>query len=176
MELEIAWSRKALELPPGVRRDLTARLERLHGYFREIRPRIRIGITRSYDGLAFQSDDGDVKLMLGVKRRRDGGWRLPTYYTVGHEFMHLVQFNSRDIPGGERACDVYALARLPPEYIDESPTYLVVPRGRRGRWTARDARMAHELAEEALRRRKDGLRRYASWWEDEFERRVRKTA
>jgi hypothetical protein len=97
---------------------------------------------------------------------------MPTYYTVAHELMHLVQFNNSSIPGGERACDVYALSRLPPRFIDESPTYLVVPPGRRGRWTHEDAKMAHELASEAIRRRNAGLKRYAVWWESEFERRV----
>lgn len=172
MALDIVWSRKAMDLPPEVRRDLAKRLDGLHRYFREVRSSVKVGISRSYDGLAFQSDDGHVQLMLGVKRQRDGGWRLPTHYTVAHELMHLVQFKSKDIPSGERACDVYALARIPPELIDESPTYLVVPRGRRGRWTATDAEMAHDLAVEALQKRAQGLRRYASWWEQEFERRV----
>jgi len=172
MELEITWSRKALQLPPEVRKELAGMLERLHKYFLEIRPSMRIGISRSYDGLAFQTDDGHVKLMLGVRRTRKGTWKMPTYYTVAHELMHLVQFDNSSIPSGERACDVYALSRLPPRFIDESPTYLVVPPGRRGRWTPTDARIAHELALEALRRRDRGLRRYASWWEQEFERRV----
>jgi hypothetical protein len=172
MALDIVWTRKAKELPPEVIRDLARRLDGFHKYFPEIRTSMKIGISRSYDGLAFQSDDGHVQLMLGVRRLRNGGWRLPTHYTIAHELMHLVQFNSKDIPSGERACDVYALARLPPEFIDESPTYLVVPRGRRGKWTATDARMAHELAVEALQRRARGVRRYASWWEEEFERRV----
>jgi len=35
-----------------------------------------------------------------------------------------------------------------------------------------DARMAHDLAVEALELRRNGLRRYASWWEGEFERRM----
>ncbi len=172
MGLKITWSRKAAKLPPDVRRELAVRLETLHQFFREIRPAMGIGISRSYDGLVFQSYDGQVKLMLGVRRTRKGGWKMPTYYTIAHELMHLVQFNRDDIPGGERACDIYAMARLPPRFIDESPTYLVVPRGRRVRWTEEDARMAHNLASEALRRRADGLRRYAAWWESEFERRA----
>jgi len=172
MDLDITWSRKAAKLPPEVRRELAGRLETLHRYFREITPSVNIGISRSYDGLAFQSYDGSVKLMLGVRRTRTGKWRMPTYYTVAHELMHLVQFNSKHIPGGERACDVFALSRLPPRFIDESPTYLVVPRGRRVRWTREDAEIAHELALEAVRRRAAGLRRYAAWWELEFERRV----
>ena len=172
MDIEIVWSRKAQGLPSEVRKELAGRLDKLHKYFHEIRPAMKIGISRSYDGLVFQSNDGHVELMLGVRRLRSGKWKLPTYYTVAHELMHLVQFNSKGIPSGERACDIHALARLPPKFIDESPTYLVVPRGRRTRWTDEDARMAHELAIEALQQRKDGLRRYASWWEQEFERRV----
>jgi len=172
MDLRITWTRKALELPLEIRNELAGRLRRLHAYFSEIKPAMKIGISRSYDGLAFQSDDGHVKLMLGVKRSRKGTWKLPTYYTVAHELMHLAQFNSRQIPGGERACDIHALARVPPRFIDESPTYLVVPRGRRGRWTQADAKMAHELAVEALHKRAGGVRKYASWWENEFERRT----
>lgn len=172
MDIRIVWSRKAMALPPEVRKELAQRLERLHRYFREIRPSMKIGISRAYDGLAFQSNDGFVELMLGVRQLRGGAWKLPTYYTIAHELMHLAQFNSRDIPSGERACDINALARLPPEFIDESPTYLVVPRGRRGRWTAADAKIAHELAVEALERRSHGLRNYAVWWETEFENRV----
>jgi len=172
MAFDIVWSRKAQTLPAEVREELLGRLERLRPCFREIRRPVKVGISRSYDGLAFQSDDGKTHLMLGVRRLRGGAWKFPTYYTVAHELMHIVQFNSRSIPSGERACDVHTLARVPPEFIDESPTYLVVPRGRRGRWTPADARMAHELAVEALERRQRGLRRYASWWEEEFESRA----
>jgi hypothetical protein len=172
MDIDIVWSRRAKALPPEVRKELAGMLERLRRYFREVRPAMKVGISRSYDGLAFQSNEGHVELMLGVRRLRNGKWKMPTYYTVAHELMHLVQFNSKDIPSGERACDIYALARIPPEFIDESPTYLVVPRGRRGKWTARDAKMAHELAVEALQKRKNGLRAYAVWWEQEFDRRV----
>ena len=173
MALDITWSWRAKKLPQEVREELARRLNALHTYFKEVRPSMKIGISRSYDGLVFQSYDGHVKLMLGVRRTRSGKWKMPTYYTIAHELMHLVQFNSDSVPGGERACDVYALARLPPRYIDESPTYLVVPRGRRGRWTAADARMAHVLAREAIRRRSGGLKRYATWWEREFENRAK---
>lgn len=172
MGLRIKWTRTALRLPEEVREDLRSRLDMLSQYFPEMRRRMRVGITKSYDGLVFQSDDGDVKLMLEVIRRRDGSWRLPTYWTLAHELMHLAQFNSKDMPSGERACDVHALARVPPRFIDDSPSYLVVPRGARGGWSREHARLAHETAKEALRRRGKGLRNYASWWEREFEERV----
>ncbi len=172
--LTIDWTRRALALPSSVRDELASRLERLHPFFPEMKCRITIGITRSLDGLAFQSDSGFVKLMLEVRKTRKGTWKYPTYWTLAHELMHLAQFNSHGIPAGERACDIYALARLPPRLIDESPSYLVVPRGLRTKWRPRDAEMAHDLAVEALELRSKGLRRYASWWEDEFERRMAK--
>jgi len=172
MPLSIEWTRTALALPEGVRRELASRLEKLRPFFPEMRNNMKIGITRSFDGLAFQSDSGFVKLMLEVRRTRKGDWKYPTYWTLSHELMHLAQFNSHGIPAGERACDMYALARLPPEFIDDSPSYLVVPRGLRTRWLLKDARMAHDLAVEALELRRNGLRRYASWWEGEFERRM----
>lgn len=171
MPLAIEWTRTALALPEKVRKELSSMLNSLGPYFPEMKPRMRIGITKSLDGLAFQSDDGKVKLMLGVKKARDGSWKYPTYWTIGHELMHLAQFNSKGIPGGERACDIFGLARLPPRFIDESPTYLIVPRGLRSSWLPSNAKMAHELAIEALELRKKGLRMYASWWEREFERR-----
>lgn len=172
MGLSITWTRTALKLPDEVREELSSRLERLSRYFPEMRRRMKVGITRSYDGLVFQSDDGDVKLMLEVLRRRDGSWKLPTYWTMAHELMHLAQFNSEGIPSGERACDVHALARVPPRYIDDSPSYLVVPRGLRGEWTPDHAGIAHRTAKDALEKRRRGLRTYASWWEATFEERV----
>ena len=173
MTLDITWTRTALKLPPEVRQELARRLEALSVYFPEMRRKLKVGITRANDGSVFQSEDGFVKLMLEVRRRRGGGWRYPTYWTLAHELMHLAQFNSKGIPGGERATDVHALARVPPRYIDDSPSYLVVPRGLRGSWPPEAARLAHELAEEALALRERGVRRYACWWEAEFERRWR---
>ena len=172
MDLEITWTRRALRLPPEVREELEKRLQRIHKYYPEMRLRMKIGITRFYDGLAFQSNSGSVKLMLEVRKTRKTGWKYPTYWTIAHEFMHLAQFNSEGIPSGERACDLYAMARLPPELIDESPTYLVVPPEQRDVWTLKDGELARDLAKEALANRNKGMRNYARWWEDEFERRV----
>jgi hypothetical protein len=174
MRLKISWTRKAMEAPDEAREGLSERLETLHEYFPEISLEMTIGITRSYDGLAFMANDGMVKLMVDMHRTRGGGWKFPTYWTLGHELMHLAQFNTKGIPSGERACDVYALARLPPRLIDDPPTYLIVPPGIRKRWheNGRYAKLAHELAIEAIIKRRAGLRRYASWWDDEFERRA----
>lgn len=167
----ISWTRPATAVPEDVRDRVEGTIQALLTYYPEITGDIRIGRTRSLDGAAFQTEDGRIKLMLDIRRRRDGGWRLPTSWTLAHELMHLAQFNGDGIPAGERACDVHALARVPPRFIDDSPSYLVVPPSRRRSWTAADARLAHALGRRALEMRAAGLRRYAAWWEAEFERR-----
>ncbi len=170
--LEIAWTRKALTLGPNLRDEVDRRIRRLHPYFPEMKRKMTIGLTRSYDGLAFQSDEGSVKLMLDVRKARNGDYKSPTYWTIAHELMHLAQFNSKDTPSGERACDLYALARLPPKYIDDSPSYLVVPRDIRSAWNLEHASLAHSLAKRAIRKRASGERNYIVWWEREFEKAV----
>jgi len=172
MPLRITWTKRAMKLPPEVREELVARLERLHHFFPEMIPEMKVGLTRFYDGLAFQSNSGRVKLWVDVHRKRKGGWVYPTYWTMAHEMMHLAQFNDERIPGGERATDIFALARLPPELIDDSPSYLVITQDIRDDWSGKHSELAHELAKEGIRRRDGGLRKYASWWEDEFERRI----
>ena len=170
MNLEITWTRRALRLPPEVLEELANRLNRIGEFFPEMKKIMKVGITRFYDGLAWQSDSGRVKLMIDVHRSRKDGWKYPTYWTIAHEFMHLAQFNSSSIPGGERATDIFALARLPPRFIDDSPSYLVVSDGPRKVWKAEHAKLAHELAAKAIILRKNGLKNYAVWWEAEFEK------
>ena len=170
MTLDISWTRRGMRLPPEVRQELTRRLERLNKFFPEMRRNMKIGITRFYDGMVWQSNSGYVKLMIDVHKSKRDGWKYPTYWTMAHELMHLAQFNSTGIPGGERATDVYALSRLPPRFIDESPSYLVVPDGPRKTWKPEHAKLAHRLAVKAIALRSKGLRNYAVWWEDEFEK------
>ena len=172
MMLEIAWTRNALTLSPNLRSEVERRVRRLHPYFPEMNRKMKIGLTRSFDGLAFQSDDGVIKLMLDVRKARNGDYKSPTHWTIAHELMHLAQFNTRDIPSGERACDLYTLARLPPKYIDEAPSYLVIPRSIRSSWRTELAAVAHDTARQAIRKRASGVRNYIMWWEREFERKV----
>ena len=173
MLLDISWTRKAMTLKPALREEVDRRVRRLYPYFPEMKRKLTIGLTRSYDGLAFQSDDGTVKLMLDVRKARNGDYKAPTYWTIAHELMHLAQFNVKGIPSGERACDLYALARLPPKYIDDSPSYLVIPARIRDRWNGDYASLAHNLAKKAIRKRETGVRNYISWWEGEFESSVK---
>ncbi len=43
--------------------------------------------------------------------------------TIAHELTHLLQGNG--VPHGEKACDIWAVSRLPPEMADEQPYYLL---------------------------------------------------
>jgi hypothetical protein len=43
--------------------------------------------------------------------------------TIAHELTHLLQGNG--VPHGEKACDIWALARLPRDMLDERPYYLL---------------------------------------------------
>ena len=170
MLMEISWTRKARRLPKEVRDEISLRLNTLQPYFPELSPQVRIGLTRLFEGFVFQSGRGLVRLNLEVRKRRNGKWQYPTHYTIGHELMHLVQFNSNEIPSGETACDMFTLARLPPKFIDESPTYLFVPPKARDVWREVDAELAHALAKTAVGKLEEGDESYASYWEDEFER------
>lgn len=169
--MDITWTRKALRLPEEVREEISQRLHTLQPYFPEMGPQVRIGLTRLFEGFVFQSSRGFVRLNLEVRRQKDGKWRYPTYWTIAHELMHVVQFNSDGMPGDESTCDIFALARLPPRFIDESPTYLFVPPEAREAWRGTDAEIAHLLAEEAISKLEEGDASYVSFWEDEFERR-----
>lgn len=172
MPLEITWTRKACTLSPHLIQEVEKRIHRLHPFFPEMTRKMTIGLTRSYDGLALQSDEGSVKLMLDVRKARNGDYKAPTYWTLAHELMHLAQFNTSRLPAGERACDLHALARLPPKFIDDSPSYLVVPRWVRETWGKEQASIAHRLAIEALKKRACGLRNYICWWEERFKKAV----
>jgi len=53
MPLSIEWTRTALALPEGVRKELASRLEKLRPFFPEMRNNMKIGITRSFDAWPF---------------------------------------------------------------------------------------------------------------------------
>lgn len=90
--------------------------------------------------------------------------------TAAHEFMHLLQWPLREVPNGERACDLYVLARFGTRFLGP-PSYLNVPRKARADWAAW-APLASELARQALEERHRGRRQYLRWWEAEFRSRV----
>ncbi|MGC2288401.1 MAG: hypothetical protein WA688_00895 [Thermoplasmata archaeon] len=90
--------------------------------------------------------------------------------TAAHEFMHLLQWPLHQVPNGERACDLYVLARFGTRF-QGPPNYLDVPRKARDHWESW-APLASDLARQALEERRHGRRQYLRWWEAEFRSRV----
>ena len=130
-------------------------------FFPELRGRtFGVGLTRQALGLA-SLDDFAIWL-------NPAGLSL---HTISHELIHLLQAQGL-VPGGERSCDVYALARHP-SLNDARPNYLHLPdvmfdekhRVRRG-W----ARILYESAARALGERSTGRRTYIRWFEDQVKR------
>ncbi len=119
----------------------------------------------------------DIRVGLALKRgvlgwgsldpERPGVWVRPRrlqLFTIAHEFTHLLQAR-RLVPGGERQCDLWALARSP-LLIDAAPNYLKLPRAlRRGRPTNDQANALHAAARAALAAREAGERRYLARFE-----------
>jgi hypothetical protein len=91
-------------------------------------------------------------------------------FTIAHEFTHVLQARKKGelgIPGGERACDVWALTRLPLELIDDYPTY-VGNYMMRKHWSDIKGEV-RELAFDAIEMRKT-KRQYIVWLEDEIKK------
>jgi len=104
---------------------------------------------------------------------RPGIWVRPRrldYFTIAHEFTHLLQARG-EVPRGERACDLWALARSP-LLVDSPPGYLKLPRGlqRRRQVSPRDAKLLSERARAAIAARDAGDRRYLARFEREVAR------
>jgi hypothetical protein len=89
------------------------------------------------------------------------------HFTIAHEFTHLLQARGL-VPGGERACDLWALARSP-LLIDKPPGYLKLPRALHYAQglTPRAGELLHEAARRALAARAAGDRRYLQRFERE---------
>jgi hypothetical protein len=91
-------------------------------------------------------------------------------FTIAHEFTHLLQARKKEelqIPGGERACDVWALTRLPLELLDDCPSYIGNYLMRK-RWDTIKLKV-RELAFCAIEIRKT-KRQYIVWLEDEIKK------
>jgi hypothetical protein len=118
---------------------------------------LRIGLTRAAAGLA---DLEHQTLWLNPNRL--------SLHTIAHELVHLLQARGL-VPGGERSCDLFALAR-DVTLVDAMPYYLRLPRelGDGGGWLRPGfARPLHGMACEAVTLRASGHRRYILWFEDE---------
>jgi hypothetical protein len=139
---------------------ITGRIEFVRAFFPEIDTlTIRVGMALKRGVLGWGSLDPE----------RPGIWIRPRrldYFTIAHELTHLLQALNL-VPRGERACDLWALARSP-LVVDSAPGYLRVPRGlRRGRLKPAQSLMLYRVARGALEARAAGDRRYLKRFEDE---------
>lgn len=129
--------------------------------------RITIGYTQAHLGSAVlpRRPTADPKLTIRLKVRK------LTYNTIGHELTHLLQGLSRQsalitrIPGGEKQCDVWTLARSS-LFCDDAPSYLRLPRAVREKWP-QYARSVRSLCISAIEKRKS-YRFYLRWLEAEI--------
>jgi hypothetical protein len=155
------WSLSRLVLRSPHRPRILERLEFVRRFFPEMNgATIRVGLAQKRGVLGWGSLDPE----------RPGLWvrpRITRYFTIAHEFTHLLQARGL-VPRGERACDLWALARSP-LLIDEPPGYLRLPRALRHRRALEpwQATLLHEAARRALAARERGDRRYLSRFERE---------
>jgi len=154
------YSRLVLRSPHFQR--IRERLEFVRRFFPELEGcTIRVGLAQKRGVLGWGSLDPE----------RPGVWVRPRrleHFTIAHEFTHLLQ--ARDlVPRGERACDLWALARSP-LVIDAMPGYLRLPRALRGRRTPTPAEASWlcDAARRAIAARDRGDRRYLLRFEREI--------
>ncbi len=154
-----SFSRPALRSPHLKR--IRERLEFVRRFFPEIDGcTVRVGLAEKRGVLGWGSLDPE----------RPGVWVRPRrldYFTIAHEFTHLLQARAL-VPRGERACDLWALARSP-LLVDHAPSYLRLPDAlkRPGALDARHAVLLCESARRALAARGRGERRYLTRFERE---------
>jgi hypothetical protein len=140
------------------------RLDYVRSFFPEMDDvTIRVGLVKKPGVLGWGSLDPEQPGVWVRPRRLD-------HFTIAHEFTHLLQARGL-VPRGERACDLFALARSP-LLVDQPPGYLRVPRAVRGlkRLDAAQAKLLHEAARRAVAARGRGDRRYLQAFEREVAR------
>jgi hypothetical protein len=161
------WRFSRLVLRSRHRERIHERLQFVRGFFPELEGvTVRVGLARKPGVLGWGSLDPEDP---GVWVRP---WRLDAF-TIAHEFTHLLQAR-RLVPRGERACDLWALARSP-LLVDTPPGYLRIPAAlRRQRvLSSRDAACLHRTARRALDARTRGERGYLRYFERELEAAMR---
>jgi hypothetical protein len=147
------------------RNDVLRRVDYVRRFFPELEGEtITVGLTRAASGMAVI---GGSRIWLNPSRL--------SYHTIAHELIHLLQMRNLGIPAGERACDVFSMARHW-TLNDDRPSYVRVPlvfADGRNPPSEAAARTLFAVANEALARRNSGQRQYIAFFEREIER-VRK--
>lgn len=147
-----------------LKNDVLRRVAYARRFFPELEGEtITVGLTRAASGMAIP---GGTRIWLNPSRL--------SYHTIAHELLHLLQCRNLGIPAGEKACDVFSLARHW-TLNDERPSYIRLPKDlmdERGRLSDAHARLVFAVAREAITQRGHGLRNYISFFEYELARRV----
>lgn len=171
----VALEQLAFELGPEQRRWSYSRRVLVSPHFARIRERVEF-VRRFFPEL----DGCTIRVGLALKRGvlgwgsldpdRPGIWIRPRrieHFTIAHELTHLLQARKL-VPRGERACDLWALARSP-LLVDAAPSYLRVPHllRRRGAMNPAVASLLCGAARRAIAARERGDRRYLFGFEAE---------
>ena len=121
---------------------------------------VRVGLVRKPGILGWGSLDPEQPGIWVRPRRLE-------HFTIAHELTHLLQARGL-VPRGERACDLWALARTP-LVIDSAPGYLKLPRALRKRnLSSEEAALLCDTARRAIESRIAGDRRYLRRFEEEL--------
>jgi hypothetical protein len=161
------WRFSRLVLASPYRKRIHERIEFVRGFFPELDGMtIRVGLARKRGVLGWGSLHPDHPGIWVRPRRVDA-------FTVAHELTHLLQARGL-VPRGERACDLWALARSP-LVVDTPPGYLRLPAELRHQRTLepRDAALLHRAARRALDARSLGERGYLRHFERDVEHALR---
>jgi hypothetical protein len=155
------WSFSRLVVASPHRERIRERIEFVRRFFPELDgTTIRVGLAKRRGVLGWGSLDPE----------HPGIWvrpRLLHHFTIAHELTHLLQARGL-VPRGERACDLWALARSP-LVVDSAPGYLRMPRGlRTGRLEAWHSTLLSDAARRAVAARLSGDRRYLQRFEREI--------
>lgn len=153
------FSRLVLQSPHFAR--IRGRVEFVRMFFPEIATlTVRVGLVKRRGVLGWGSLDPDQPGIWVRPRRLE-------HFTIAHELTHLLQARGL-VPRGERACDLWALARSP-LLVDHPPGYLDLPLDLRRlrRLEPAHAKLLHAAACRAIEARERGDRRYIKGFEAE---------
>jgi len=117
---------------------------------------IRVGLTRAASGMAVP---GGYEIWINPNH--------VSYHAIAHELVHLLQ-GRHGIPTGERACDLYSLARHW-TLNDTAPYYVRVPQrlvDDQGYIRPPNDRLIHAAAQRALQWKRSGVRNYIAYFEN----------
>ena len=145
---------------PHVRR-IRERLDFVRGFFPELEAvTVRVGLARKPGVLGWGSLDPEAPGVWVRPRRLE-------HFTIAHELTHLLQARGL-VPRGERACDLWALARSA-LLVDSAPGYLRLPRelAELRRLEPATSALLHDAARRAITARAAGERAYLKRFERE---------